>query len=252
MYSKTRSLRLVNKIKVLYLLKKRLTVWRFLSVLMAKVTKKIFNRHQIESYSQFGEDRVIENVFSGKSSGFYVDVGCNRPISYSNTWKLYLLGWEGIVIDANSKLIEEYNNTRPLDTAICKAISNESKVVDFYMPKSSHLISGIGQKLDGNWKRTIDNSEILKMKTERLAEILIKHNVPKDFELLSIDTEGNEEDVIDSLDLKNFTPQLIVVEQHGLDLNNLNENLLYQKLLSYQYRLIGFTNPTAYYSIDHG
>ena len=42
------------------------------------------------TYSQFGEDMILMNFFRDQKSGYYVDVGANRPIQGSNTFKLYL------------------------------------------------------------------------------------------------------------------------------------------------------------------
>ena len=52
------------------------------------------------SFSQEGEDLLIDRMFDGQSVGFYVDVGAHHPTRFSNTYLLYLRGWRGINIDA--------------------------------------------------------------------------------------------------------------------------------------------------------
>lgn len=52
------------------------------------------------SYSQNGEDILLEAIFYKQQKGFYVDVGAHHPIKYSNTFLLYKRGWRGINIDA--------------------------------------------------------------------------------------------------------------------------------------------------------
>ncbi|MFH1178148.1 MAG: SAM-dependent methyltransferase, partial [bacterium] len=46
-------------------------------------------------YSQFGEDIVLEKIFSGKNNGHYVDIGAHHPKRYSNTYLLHKRGWSG-------------------------------------------------------------------------------------------------------------------------------------------------------------
>ena len=54
--------------------------------------------------SQFDEDLKILKFF--KEKGFYVDIGCYHPIRYSNTYRMFKLGWKGMNIDLNPLSIE--------------------------------------------------------------------------------------------------------------------------------------------------
>ena len=57
--------------------------------------KKIY----YEKYSKSSVDLIIGRLFSNKSKGIYIDVGCNHPIKYKNTYLLHKKGWNGIKID---------------------------------------------------------------------------------------------------------------------------------------------------------
>jgi|TARA_B110001452_G_scaffold258424_1_gene253567 hypothetical protein len=57
--------------------------------------KKIY----YEKYSKSSVDLIIGRLFSNKSNGIYIDVGCNHPIKYKNTYLLHKKGWNGIKID---------------------------------------------------------------------------------------------------------------------------------------------------------
>ena len=58
-----------------------------------------------KSYSQLGEDLVIENHLTWlgidiHKKGFYVDIGAYHPLDGSNTYKLYKNGSSGgVVVD---------------------------------------------------------------------------------------------------------------------------------------------------------
>ena len=51
-------------------------------------SKGIYTTDQFSnvSYSQFGEDLVLQKIFLDRSDGFYVDVGAFHPKYYSNTY----------------------------------------------------------------------------------------------------------------------------------------------------------------------
>ena len=56
-----------------------------------------YARHNL-SFSQEGEDRILNRIFETKSVGYYVDVGSHHPQRFSNTYLFYLRGWHGINI----------------------------------------------------------------------------------------------------------------------------------------------------------
>ena len=52
--------------------------------------------HAVLSYSQEGEDLILQRIFATRERGFYVDVGAHHPQRFSNTYKFYRGGWRGI------------------------------------------------------------------------------------------------------------------------------------------------------------
>lgn len=60
----------------------------------------MLNGFYTKSYSQEGEDMVLNRYFQGKNSGFYVDIGAHHPKRFSNTYFFYKKAWCGINIDA--------------------------------------------------------------------------------------------------------------------------------------------------------
>ena len=62
--------------------------------------KKIYyEKYSKKSYSISNVDLIIDRMFANLKNGFYVDVGCNHPIKFNNTYLLYKRGWSGINID---------------------------------------------------------------------------------------------------------------------------------------------------------
>ena len=62
--------------------------------------KKIYyEKYAKKSYSLSSVDLIIDYLFKNIKKGVYIDVGCNHPIKFNNTYLLYKRGWSGINID---------------------------------------------------------------------------------------------------------------------------------------------------------
>ena len=65
-----------------------------------KILKKIYyKKYSKTSYSISGVDLIIDRIFSKIREGVYIDLGCNHPIKYNNTYLLHKREWKGINID---------------------------------------------------------------------------------------------------------------------------------------------------------
>ena len=76
------------------------------------------------SYSQFGEDLLLTHLLGyKKANGFYIDVGCFKPIQFSNTFIFFQRGWSGIATDANPAFEPLWKKVRPRDKFINSGVS---------------------------------------------------------------------------------------------------------------------------------
>ena len=102
----------------------------------AYINNDIFKNQFLKiGFSQNGEDDFVRGYFWDRIingyQGRYLDIGCGHESLYSNTKLLHLVGWSGIVVDANQGLQEFYHQARPHDKFINLAIvdkSNELKL----------------------------------------------------------------------------------------------------------------------------
>ena len=88
------------------------------------------------SFSQFGEDIILKSLiekhcidllYSPDVQGCFVDFGAFHPVTYSNTFALYVLGWRGLNIDANQHYINLFNTHRYGDYNICCGVSDKNE-----------------------------------------------------------------------------------------------------------------------------
>lgn len=87
-----------------------------------------------KSYAQHGKDVIIINLFKllGIEKPSYIDIGDHHPYEISNTALLYELGSNGINIEANPNLLEEFKKERKHDINICCGIgSKDSECMPF-------------------------------------------------------------------------------------------------------------------------
>ena len=95
--------------------------------------KKIYySKYSNKSYSISYVDLVVNRIFSKIKKGIYVDLGCNHPIKFNNTYLLYKRGWTGINIDSDEKSIKEFNKLRNKDININAIVSSENKSIKYY------------------------------------------------------------------------------------------------------------------------
>lgn len=218
-----------------------------LKYLLVRMGMKLLRLKMNTYFSQTAEDVILEEYLPKKSDGFYVDVGCNDPYYLSNTFKLYLKGWSGITIDANRELIEKFKYSRKRDIPVCAAVSNEIKEVRFYNFKQDHY-NTIEENIFEEVKKDLEFRNISIMQTRTLNDILNEHvDRGTEIDLLTIDVEGHDFYVLKSISLKIYSPKIIVIEIHQLNLNNIFENEIVNYLKEYNYKLIGYSTINAFF-----
>jgi len=179
------------------------------------------------SYSQLGEDLVILNHLEWlgkniKSPGFYVDIGAFHPIKYSNTCLLFNKGWSGINIDLNPTSIDYFKILRPKDKNICCAISYKEKKTKIFINSIFSPLNTISRKHASSFNFNSKNELHFFTKSRKFNNI-----VKKKFNFLNIDIEGLDYQVLQSINLNKYRPNLICIEiLDKKDLKNIKNYLI--------------------------
>jgi len=129
-------------------------------------------------FSQMGEDGMIAKIFEtmGVTNTWCVEFGAWNGTHYSNTCNLITnKGWSGVLIEADPQRFVELRTTYAANPKVIPV----KAFVNFSGPD------------------TLDN-------------LLAKTAIPKSFDLLSIDIDGNDYHIWDSL--KKFQPRVVVIE----------------------------------------
>lgn len=172
------------------------------------------------TYSQNGEDIIAISILTSLldipiEQMNYIEIGANHPINMSNTYKLYKLGAEGILIEPNPELCKEIEKVRPRDICLNLAITEENDLT-YYVTNYPEL-NTLSIDYIKKWNATDDSRKIeiiqkIKVKKTSINDILNKFFKDKDLHYLSIDVEGEDENILRSINYEQFSPSLICIE----------------------------------------
>ena len=219
-----------------------------------QIKKIYYNKYSKKSHSISGVDLVINKIFSNINKGIYIDIGCNHPIKYNNTYLLHQKGWEGINIDLDQKSIDEFNKLRPNDHNVRSLISTndeDTKKIYFFHERSA--INTVEKVIFDHGDTREEDIEIRFEKTKSINKI-IENSVYKNKKInfMSIDIENHEYDALKNFNFSKYKSDLIVTECHDLSQKKVeiyNHNIefiqnhkVYKLLTNNNYKLINWVN----------
>ncbi len=219
---------------------------------LIKLRNDYFDGYSIKSYSQEGEDIILERFFDGRTNGFYVDVGAHHPKRFSNTYLFYRKGWRGINIDAMPGSMALFNRFRPRDINIEKPISDKVETLTYYAfnePALNGFSKEISLSRDGLKDYKIEFTK--KIETTTLQHIL-DEKMPenKEIDFLSIDVEGLDMQVLRSVNLHKYAPSMILVEILQTDYSDIMNSEINKYLAMYDYSIYAKSGNTVFFRKD--
>ena len=218
---------------------------------MLNFLKKIYyTKYVKKSYSISAVDLVIDRIFRNKKKGVYIDIGCNHPIKYNNTYLLHKRGWSGINVDLDKKSIQEFNRLRENDTNIQALISDKAEIMDVYFYHERSAINTVSKNLANYRKKKY---KLIKKASITLNSIIKNSNYKKKkIDFLSIDVENHEFSVLKNFNFEKYKIDIIVCENTDLSQNNLEtqdinikkifKSKLYKLMTDNKYKLINIVN----------
>lgn len=76
----------------------------------------------MNSQSQSFQDAFVLNLLEFKRQGFFVEIGSNHPVIYSNTFLLeYKYDWSGVAFEISKSLVKKYQKERKSAAYCCDA-----------------------------------------------------------------------------------------------------------------------------------
>jgi FkbM family methyltransferase len=184
----------------------------------------------------FYEKLLVWEFFGFRASGYFIEVGANDPKTLSQTWLLEKVGWRGILIEPLPDKSEILRRERPNSLVYPVAASSceEAGEADFHVAADRSALVPNLKTHDVNYSRRI------RVKVVTMDSIL-EEVKPERIDYMSIDTEGNELNVLKGFDLKTYRPSLMLIEDSVYTLD------VHDYVTSKGYRLIRRTADNNWY-----
>jgi len=190
---------------------------RRVTFIASRIRAGCFDPYSVLSFSQGGEDLLLDELFSSRPTGFYVDVGAHHPRRFSNTHLFHSRGWRGVNIDASAESVKLFRRERPKDINAEAAVASLRKPLTLFVFQEGALNS-----LDPDLSRSrvergesplVETRQVI---TQTLSDLLDEHLPPEQsIDFLSVDVEGLDLDVLKSNNWERFRPQIVLAEQIG-------------------------------------
>lgn len=172
------------------------------------------NGHSKRSYSQCGEDLIVDYVFQlrGVARPSYLDIGAHHPYWLSNTALFYERGCRGINIEANPQLIRLFNEHRSEDINLNVGIGNREGKFDFYVMEDNTLSTFSQVERDNLVATGKRQTTVIPVQVKTVPAVLSESfgGIFPDF--LSLDAEGMDLDILQSIHFDRHWPKIICVE----------------------------------------
>jgi FkbM family methyltransferase len=181
-------------------------------------------------YSQFGEDKILFEMFQRKTSGFCVEVGANNGVDDSTSLFFEQIGWNCILVEPNPSLCQKIRAVRN-GLLYEYAASNQSDTRTLYVVEGAARSDGLSTiSTNEEVHDTIKNhgfvSSAVQVRTMTLDEILIDAQVNCNIDFISIDVEGHEYEVLEGFSLEKWRPSIMLIEDNSNFENNIVNNHL--------------------------
>jgi len=174
------------------------------------------------SYAQQGEDLVVQNLLDTirlKGPITYLDIGAYDPIFDSNSYAFYKAGGHGVLVEPNPAKIDRLQKVRPRDKTLNVGVglSAGPTTGDYYVigGTSGGLLNTFSKEDAENVQTKSHGAQfiekVLKMPLVNI-NTLMQEQLGGAPNFLSIDTEGLDLGILQTMDFDRYRPDVICVE----------------------------------------
>jgi len=194
----------------------------------AKVNAVVFwfqNKITGKYYSQHGQDKLVtKKLFPGKTDGTFVDIGANDGVTFSNTFLLEKAGWKGVAIEPIPAVFDALATNRNCETVNACIAPNSGKQTFRVIRGYAQMLSGLVDEYDTQHVERIDGAldefggefEDIQIDCFNFNELMEKHGIFQ-IDYLSIDVEGAELAILESIDYDRIQISVISAENNYSD-----------------------------------
>ena len=182
------------------------------------------------TYSQAGEDIIVQYLFDtlGIQKPTYLEIGTNQPLVCNNTYNLYLKGCYGVCIEPDKNMVDTIVSNRPGDIVLNIGIGlTDSPSSTFYLfpPEVNGWSTFSEEEALLREKQTGIHFTTVPVPLKPINAIMAEYFTPHP-NFISLDVEGLDLAILQSLDFETYRPEVICVETITFGyLNNTEEKI---------------------------
>ena len=204
----------------------------FLIFFLFSIKNKNFFKLIIDK-KKLSKSQVFQDLFAYffsncKKRGTFIEIGGGNGVDLSNTYILEkTFKWTGVICEPDNRLHANILSKRKcfLETA---PIANFSNKIFYFNDNGTY----------NSYTSSTYNSSAKKLKSLSLNNLIKKYKLTKNIDYISIDTEGNELDIIKSFNFNKYNVKIFTIE-HNFK-KNVRENIYkllkknnYQRVFKY-------------------
>ncbi len=149
--------------------------------------------------------------------GVFVEIGGFDGESYSNTSFLADQGWRGLYVEPIPRFCQKIHVRHMFNRVAIAQCAVTSEVGELVIKDMGSISTSRDSFVDAHkefgWAReAIDQAIDTLVQTVPLFDLLDRHDIPHNFELLVIDVEGSELPIVEALFASPWRPRVLIVE----------------------------------------
>lgn len=188
---------------------------KFMLYAYKETMRFILRKLLLGSYSQDGEDLIVEGVLKRLKvrKGIIVDIGANDGLRFNNTYRFSKKGWKCVNVEPNPVLFDILRRTRRDDININAGIARDKGVMTFYRIFPETLGTFSGEQARASIKDGFKLIGEISVDVGSLEDVFQRYSEGEGIAFLSVDTEGFDLQVLESNNWAKYRPAVLCIEK---------------------------------------
>ena len=204
---------------------------------------RVKNPYELYEYANKSESQIFQDLFvlnelEFKKNGFFVEIGAADGVRFSNTYLLEkYFSWSGLVVEPAKIWSDKLEINRNCQISYDCVYSHSNLMIEFseaQQPEFSRATFKNDILPDEHEENRKIGAKTYELKTLSINDLFLKYNIQENFDYLSIDTEGAEFLILNSLDFEKYKISIISVEHNNTE----NREKIYSLLTRNNYERV--------------
>jgi len=170
------------------------------------------------SFSQMGEDLILSALLRDRlkiDAPSYLDIGAADPVAVNNSYLFYWKGSHGVLVEPNPTYVERLRAVRPRDVVVAAGVGvTEDAAADYFVIKDQPMLNTFSPELGEKHRKEGRLERVVKMPLVPINALIAQHFTAAP-DLLSIDVEGLDLAILQTLDFEKHRPPVVCAETKG-------------------------------------